>query len=162
MATLWTIGDVIPDIIIDENSEDGLETTSHPVQQGANISDHAYSKPKTVKISLLLKDEETYTKLLKLQTDRTLNKLVSPKRIWDNMILDNISRTVDAKSFNVVSLTAELKEIIIVKVETTSVPPSANHKDGGKKTGGVANAGAKTPSKVTEPKKKSALRTMFG
>ena len=35
---------------LEENSTDELEITEHPVQRGANITDHAYLKPSTVTI----------------------------------------------------------------------------------------------------------------
>lgn len=161
MATLWSIGEIIPDIVIDETVEDSLEITSHPVQQGASISDHAFKKPITVKISLQFASFELYDKLLKLQNDRTLSKLTTPNRIYNNMILEGLTRTTDSKTFNIISVTANLREIIIVEVKTTSVPPSANHKNS-KKTGATENSGAKNTQPVAEPKKKSALRTLFG
>ena len=43
-------GILIPDVVIEEQHTDTLIVTTHPVQQGANISDHAYRMPAVVTV----------------------------------------------------------------------------------------------------------------
>jgi len=42
------IGNLLPQVTLQEVHRDTLEITDHPVQQGATISDHAYSRPAEV------------------------------------------------------------------------------------------------------------------
>ena len=39
------IGGIIPDVILEEHTQDTLVITDHPVEYGATISDHAYKAP---------------------------------------------------------------------------------------------------------------------
>ena len=41
-------------VTISENTIDAIEITQQPVQQGANIADHAFKKPTTLSIQILL------------------------------------------------------------------------------------------------------------
>jgi hypothetical protein len=41
-----SIGSIIPDVTIEENFEDRLQVTSHPVATGSPIQDHAYREPR--------------------------------------------------------------------------------------------------------------------
>lgn len=41
-----SIGTIIPDVTIEENFEDRLQVTSHPVATGSPIQDHAYREPR--------------------------------------------------------------------------------------------------------------------
>lgn len=45
-----SIGGVTFDVVVEEQHEDTLEITEHPVEHGANISDHAFMKPASVTI----------------------------------------------------------------------------------------------------------------
>ena len=134
-------------VVIDETASDDLEITQHPVQEGAAITDHAYKKPVNLNISMIFSDEtqplaEIYANLLKLQASRVPFDVVTGKRIYKNMLMKSLGNTTDDKTENILSVTCSLQEIILVKVETTSVPPRARQKMSGK-TGATKNAGAK-------------------
>lgn len=164
MAVIRSLGAIIPNITIEENHEDTLEITSHPVQQGASISDHAYKNPATLKVRYGFNTDikTVYEKFLKLQKDATLVDVVTGKRNYKNMLIKSLSTTSDNKTNEVLFITADLTEVIIVSTQTGSVPPRARQKDAGK-TGQTAKAGTKQ-AKTTEPdaKKQSALSTLFG
>lgn len=163
MAIIRSLGGIIPNITIEENHEDTLEITSHPVQQGAAISDHAYKNPSTLKVVYAFNADikVTYDKFLKLQTDATLVDVITGKRDYKNMLIKSVSTTTDMKTNSVLFITCDLVEVIIVSTQTGSVPPRARQKHAGK-TGGTDKAGTKQAATVTEPKKKSALATLFG
>lgn len=159
------IGGFIASVVIDERAEDSLEITQHPVQIGAAITDHAYKKPSTVAINMLFDDKgsplaETYQKLLKLQSDRIPFDVITGKRAYKNMLLKSLSNTTDAANENILSISCDLQEIILVRTEIINSPVRANQKKAAK-TGATKNAGAKTTTPVATPKKKSALRELF-
>jgi hypothetical protein len=142
------LGNIIPDLVISESTIDSWEVTAHPVQQGASISDHKYRKPISLKLSMMFKAgstsdlSTTYKKLLDLQASTALFDVMTPKRIYNNMQLISLSSTTDQHTENVLSISGELREVIIVDVVVTNVPPRAKHKNA-KKTGGTAKTGAK-------------------
>ena len=151
-----SIGGLYPDVIIEESHEDSLEITSHPVEQGANISDHAFKKPKTLTIRGGVSDsslaegakpsQEFYEKLLELQDKREPFDIVTGKRQYKNMLLETLSVITDQNTENCLMFTAQCREIIIVKTEVTSVPPRKNHAKPGK-TGATTDAGQKQAQK---------------
>lgn len=159
------IGPFTATVTVEEIASDDLEITQHPVQQGAAITDHAYVKPATVSIRILFNDAdaplaETYAKLLKLQASREPFDVVTGKRAYKNMLFKSLGQTNDAQTENILSISAELQEIFIVQVETTSVPPRRNQSNPGK-TGATENAGQKNAQPAPE-KNRSALRTLSG
>lgn len=143
--------------VVEEVGTDELEITKHPVQEGAQISDHAYVKAADLKIKALFDDEllplnEIYKKLLELQASRILFDVVTGKRLYKNMLMKSLSQTTDADNENILSVSFSLEEIIIVQVEVTTVPPRAKQANPAR-TGGTQNAGAKS-AKVVENKPK--------
>lgn len=161
------IGTIIPDLIIEESTTDAIELTSHPVQNGAAITDHKYRKPTTLKLTMMQGGDTQadlstkYQALLDLQNGTTLFDVTTPKRIYKNMQIKTLSCNTDKNTENILSVTAELQEVIIVSVTVTNVPARNNQKEP-QKTGATENAGTKQATEETSPKRKSALSTLFG
>jgi hypothetical protein len=159
------IGEFQATVTIDENAQDDLEITSHPVQRGAAISDHAYLKPSTLSIKCIFAPfftplSEVYEKFLSLQASREPFDVVTGKRIYKNMLLKSVSQTTDKDSELVLSVDVSLQQVIIVDVQLTTVPPRAKQKSPAK-TGATTKVGEKKAVDVTtkneKPRKKSAL-----
>lgn len=121
-------------VTISENTTDKLTITKQPVQQGAMISDHAFSEPVSLSIQMRFSDNasqnlnQIYASLQALQkpvppatlTPFTVN---TPKRSYPNMLLTTLGCTTDKQTENVLAITATFEEVIIVPVTTTTVPP---------------------------------------
>lgn len=160
-----SIGPFNATVTLEEIASDDLEITQHPVQQGATITDHAYLKPATVSIKIMFNAAdaplaETYAKLRQLQASREPFDVVTGKRAYKNMLFKSLGQTNDAQTENVLSISAELQEIFIVQVETTTVPPRKQQANPGK-TGTTENAGQKSAQPAPE-RNRSALRTLAG
>ena len=160
-----SIGPFNATVTLEEIASDDLEITQHPVQQGATITDHAYLKPATVSIKIMFNAAdaplaETYAKLRQLQASREPFDVVTGKRAYKNMLFKSLGQTNDAQTENVLSISAELQEIFIVQVETTTVPPRRQQANPGK-TGATENAGQKSAQPAPE-RNRSALRTLAG
>ena len=169
-----SIGEIEPDLVIEEVTSDTYEVTSHPVQSGASINDHKYRKPITLKITMMQSNdftmsiEEKYKELLDLQDSSEPFDVTTPKRIYKNMIIKSLGVTTDRNTENVLSVSLELQEVIIVDVTVTNVPARKKQKKAGK-TGKTEKGGtkiAKSPSTTgadaLSTKKKSALASLFG
>lgn len=165
------IGDFDAYLCVDETSTDDLEITQHPVQQGAAINDHAFLKPASLTIRAQFNEfdsgmplDELYRKLLELQSSREPFDVVTGKRLYKNMLMKSLSVTTDQYTDNVLSITAQLQEIIIVNVETVTVPPRARQAQPAR-TGATERAGQKKAQPVAEqdqPRARSALATIAG
>lgn len=148
------IGAFSATVTIDEQSQDDLEITSHPVQRGAAISDHAYRKPATLTVKCAFGDDskpliEIYSDLLKYQNAREPFDVVTGKRLYKNMLLKGLAQTTDAKTENILSITASLQEVVIVEVRATTVPPRARQARPGV-TGATQKVGEKKAVVVTK------------
>lgn len=153
-------------VTTNEDASDDLEITSHPVQQGAPITDHAFKLPSQVGIRILVNDNdvplsESYEKLLKLQTDRIPMKLVTGKKTYTNMLLKSVKQTTDRNTENVLALSLSLQEIIIVEVTSTLVPPRSKQKKAGS-TGATEKGGRKSILKTGEEAGSKFLTTLKG
>lgn len=160
-----SIGPFNATVTLEEIASDDLEITQHPVQQGAAITDHAYLKPATVSIKIMFNAAdaplaETYAKLRQLQASREPFDVVTGKRVYKNMLFKSLGQTNDAQTENILSISAELQEVFIVQVETTTVPPRKRQANPGK-TGATENAGQKSAQPAPE-RNRSALRTLAG
>lgn len=157
-------------ITINESTADALEITQQPVQQGATITDHAFLKPTTLSVQIRFAQagltdafsaslqsaifgnsstnsangslSETYQKLLDLQSSLAPFSIITPKRVYNNMLFQTLGVTTDKQTENVLAVSATFLQIIIVSVTTTLVPRSKLRNAG--KHGGTQNAGKKS------------------
>jgi len=141
------IGPFKATVTIEEVANDELEITSHPVQQGANITDHAYMKAAQLTVRCMYNDEpsklvEVYDSLRKLQSDRIPMKVVTGKRTYRNMLIKTLGAITDSATENVLQITFNLQELFLTALEVVSVPPRARQAQADK-TGATENAGKK-------------------
>ena len=144
------LGTVIPNVVVTEEHSDELTVTDHPVEQGASVTDHAFKQPATVTlrmgfsqsgVSLLgavsalvqggspigLSPQDIYAQLLTLQASRQPINVVTGKRMYSSMLVRTLSTTTTEETENALVITAGLRQIIIVQVQTTTLAPQANH-----------------------------------
>ena len=179
------IGELYPDIILEEAHNSSVEITNHPVEDGADISDHARVTPKRITLRGGVSDspssalgfidwvsglagggvqssrsQEFFEKLLQLQERLEPFDIMTRRKFYQNMLITSLAINDDSGSGGALIFSAECKEIIIVNTELTSVPPRA-HQSEPNRTGGVANSGNKQAEQREDPKKGSALYEMF-
>lgn len=131
------IGDIKLSVVLTENTTDKLTITKQPVQQGASISDHSYKEPTAFSMTAYFKDNsfnlanlfgsgnglsKLYQELQDLQNSREPFTVVTPKRIYNNMLMGTLSQTTDKSTENCLSITMSFEEVIIVNVSTSTIP----------------------------------------
>lgn len=161
-----TIGGYFFDAVFSTGHSTHLNITSHPVQLGANISDHAYMEPARITVDLGMSDahlslvsgqfstaasrsKAAYEALVKLQSDRKPFTVVTRLSSYDNILLEDLSSTEDNKSYNGLRATATLRQIIMVSVPTLN-KISARPQTTGKTP--LGNIPAVTPKETTASK----------
>lgn len=158
-----SIGTLVPTVITKEGHTHRLNITSHPVERGANISDHAYVEPAEVTMecgfagggSLLdftdtrnwqigegLTPAETLDSLIKLQESALPITVVTSKRTYNNMLITSLTFSTEQKTRHVLTCSLVLKQILIADSKQVSVAPKGRMA-AGTSTSEVHNAGTK-------------------
>lgn len=164
-----SIDNIFPDVAIEERHLDELEITSHPVEQGAAISDHAFKRP----VELIMRVgwsnsssfatfftgsvRDIYQQLLDLQARREPFDVVTGKRAYSNMLLRALLVTTDKDSENTLMVEASFQEVIVVNTQTALLAPIASQALP-QKTASPVNTGTVQPKQVNQ----SILSTIFG
>lgn len=152
--TKRAIGPFTDYVCIEEDSRDELEITQHPVQRGAEITDHAYLKPSTVSIRFIYVPnitatplDQLYQQLLDLQASREPFSIVTGKRVYQNMLFRGINVTTDLTKENILSVIGDFQQIILVDIEQTNVPQQSQQQIP-QKTNSTSNLGDKKATPV--------------
>ena len=155
LRPLRSLGGLSFDVVVSEEHEDTLTIAKHPVEQGANISDHAYRNPCKVVIRGASSESPyglpvwdpynatLYNALLALQNAREPFDIVTGKRKYGNMLLEKLTVTTTPDSEHALMVTAECREVIIVRTQVIAVPAEPGRHRNPAKTGGTANKGQK-------------------
>ncbi len=129
------IGTILPDVVVEELHRDELVITSHPVETGAPISDHAFKLPQEVEIRCGWSNssagfvgyvELVYNELLALQQSRVPFTVFTGKRVYQDMLIRSLQVTTDETSEWALMVTAGLQQVIIANTATTSQTANAS------------------------------------
>lgn len=132
-------GRFVPDATIEEHHDDELVITEHPVEQGAEITDHSYKRPVRLTLRVGWSNsspralgnpiyiDAIYAQFLALQASRIPFTILTGKRaVYTNMLARRVSVTTDEKTENALMMTIECQEIIIATTQILTVPPTAS------------------------------------
>jgi len=145
------IGGIPIQVTIEEIATDTLEVTDHPVELGAQITDHSFKRPSEIIMrcgwsnssvgaalgaveslfssgSLSGSDfvHSVYSQLIGLQEKRRPFLLVSSMKQYPNMLIRSISLTRDKDTSQALMVTATMREVIIVSTQSATLAPIAN------------------------------------
>jgi hypothetical protein len=129
-----------------ERHNDQLQITDHPVEIGAQISDHAFVRPMHVDLEIVYGETWTesikdfYAKFLTLQSSRELFNIVTGKRAYSNMLVEHLESSTDKRTENILILTLRCRQVIIVETRTTQ--PSKDKQANPGKTAAPTNKGS--------------------
>ena len=121
---------------IDHTSK--LSITQHPVQTGANISDHAFLEPKELAIEIGMSDVardlvagqfsgtwsrsvKAYEILRELQSARIPLDVLTRLGLYKNMLIETISAPDDYRTLYGLKATITMREILVATVQTVKV-----------------------------------------
>lgn len=167
LKPLRSIGNIVPDVVIEEAHNDVVQVTEHPVEKGAEINDHAFKRPAELIIfcgwsqsspsnsNLLIANpigefisgpeyiKEAYKTLLSYQAAREPLEVFTGKRTYSNMLIVGLTTVTDRRSEYILAVYVRLREVIIVETSATTIPPKAQQALP-QATQPPANAGSKT------------------
>lgn len=159
---------IIPDVTISETHTDTVTVTSHPVDVGAAISDHAYKDQAIITcvfgwsdssrlVNSLLDGSilkgiesvnEVYDKLLELQTARMPIRLSTSKRVYPNVLITKVTTSTTSDTENSALIEVEFKEIIVATAKTVTLA-SIKQKNPGR-TAGTRQGGQRNPYSASQ------------
>ncbi len=133
----FSFGDIVPDIVVEEDLYDELAITQHPVEQGAAITDHAFKQPPAIVMRYGFSNSgeksggdknyvtRVYSAFLKLQLSRVPFTINTLRRAYKNMLINSLSVKVDEKTRYALFIEARARQIQLVQTAIVSVPPRA-------------------------------------
>lgn len=160
-----TVSTVTLDCTLIEEHSSEVELTDHPVERGADITDHKRSKPRALKLTGIISNtpvelgslalgprgraEDAWAALKEIQAGDELIDVFTTLESYSNMQIVSLHVPRDAKRGNVLEVTIDLREVIQVDSETVAVEP-----DG---AGAVKNLGRQPTPPAPEPARQSLL-----
>lgn len=145
---------VVLDASVSETHISSADITSHPVELGANITDHVHRLPDTITIQGIVSNTSTafptalpgvalinsasnlisgvsndlakkaYDDLRSLVEGKELVKVVTTLREYDSMLLENLSVTRDAENADCLNFTMTARQVRIITTSTKEAIPS--------------------------------------
>jgi hypothetical protein len=112
-------------VVVDEDHEDDLQITTHPVQMGVVVHDHAFKQPATVRCRMgwsngyafdinLSNVRQVYEDILRLQARRLPFMVFTGKRVYENMLVASLRTHTDQKLEYTLMADVEFREIVMV------------------------------------------------
>lgn len=153
------------DATLDVNLRHSMTVTSFPVEDGADISDHAQEQPASVTIRSLVsatplrifsfnpiigdaRPRAALEIMLELQAKSELVRIVTDLKTYDNMALISFDAPRRADTKNALLFTAVFQEVIVVSSQVVTLPPEVakKHTADGPENGGKAGTPPAPPS----------------
>ena len=149
------------DGVMSTEIQEQLTITSHPVQSGANISDHAYREPTHITMEVFMSDAmasrqpgqfnsffnksvSAYQRLLDLQRSRIPMVVHTRLGTYQNMLIESISAPDDASTMNGLRCTVAMREVLVATVATVKVSARQWTTDSATKRGPVQPGGVRS------------------
>lgn len=167
ILTLGFAGLSFDAVLVQDHTSD-LEVTDNPVETGVSVSDHAYLKPKVVKMTVGVSNtplrvrqndpfsdlgenrvRRAYELLLDLQKKAEPFDVVTGLKLYSNMVVKSLSSRQEGPRDNAIKFEVTLREVIIVSTQIVTYPPrksGATHQQASRKTEGGEKQG-KDPEK---------------
>lgn len=141
------IGSLTIDATLSEEHSSEAEVTDHPIEQGADVSDHKRVKPNQIRINGVVSNTplaflnfnsgdravDAWGQLLFLQHEQKLLTVVTTLNTFENMAIVSLTAPRDAKRGHMLEFTAVLREIFTaesqnVKADNAAAKPTAQGK----------------------------------
>jgi hypothetical protein len=158
VAAYRAINNIVAMVTVEEDHDDELVITEHPVEYGAAITDHSYKRPSEVRIRVgwsqsagvsrigdyqVSDVKATYEELLALQQSRNPFDLYTGKKYYNNMLVAGIRVHTDARFEYSFIADITLKQILLVSTQTLSGAQNVKNPENDAQNGYTAEVGGK-------------------
>lgn len=184
------IGNVILDATLSEMHRKTNNITSHPIEEGANVTDHIQQLPDEIELVGMVSDfpvywgasltarspivndpelgrvfrsKKAYLELERIMADGELVDVVTTFKTYENMAITSLTVPKDAGSGNDARMTISLKEVVRVESKEVAAPEPETGADASPvKRGKVTPKDAATESPGTETKANTLADSFAG
>jgi hypothetical protein len=128
------IGGFIADVTVEEIHTDLVEITENPVEQGADVTDHAFVKQPNLLIRAGWSNSspqaggdpnyvtDTYQQFQDLQAGRQPFDIITGKRSYSNMLILRLQVRTDETAEDALMMECECRQVNLVNTQTVTVP----------------------------------------
>jgi len=187
--TKGSVGLVEFDATLSETHNKSVQLTDHPVEAGADITDHVRRQPEEISINGIvsntpivflasifaaspIKDDLTrpsdraglaYAELKRLMDDGEVVDVITTLREYENMVITSMSVERSAATGNVLNASLSLREIVLVETETVEAPqPVTKANEKSKPVGKQVTTPAPPPVEAKSSALVTGLSALFG
>jgi len=183
LQRFWILGGLTPDFAFDavlsEEHSQAATITTDPVETGFALSDHIYHEPDRLTVEIAVSDYALHPSTddpFASSTSRSMKafdliskvkragepiSVVTGLKLYDNMMILNISCRQDAATASALIARVEFEQVTIANTRTVTVPPRKPGKptrQGAKKV----DSGTQTATDPDANKRKSVLLSVLG
>jgi hypothetical protein len=123
--------DIRAQVVVSEDADDDLQITQIPVEQSAQISDHAFRQPSDLRIQMGWSNafafsqnfslQQIYEQILQLQASRIPFTVYTARRVYNNMLVASLRTHTDARMAFTFMCDISFKEVVLVNTSVVSV-----------------------------------------
>lgn len=136
------------DAVVSEQHTLSNKITDHPVEQGANVSDHSRPDPRRVTLQCVHTNtplsgadgsdraREMWLRFVRLHESPQLIAVDTIRDTYTSMAVESVSTTVDVKSAQAFVFTVVLKQIRVVQNKFVQIKPTKDTRGQGNKKKG--------------------------
>lgn len=182
----WILGGLTPDFAFDavirESHTQEQVIPEEPVETGVVLSDHAYLRPARLSIEAAVSDiafhpgdpdgddpfasstsrsVKAFDMILKLQASATPFSVQTGLKLYDNMMIVNLTTDQEAATSSALIFRAELQRVTPASTQTVTYPPRKPGKPAHQGANKVDN-GQQTATNPEATKRKSVLLSITG
>lgn len=188
IRTKKSIGGIELDAFLTESHENVVTLTKNPVEMGANITDHAIIEPKRIVIVAEVTDSPlgtaaftqiidnitglfsssqnktrsntAYNAILQLQELREPLQVQTKLKLYQNMIITNLSVSQDKDTSRMVSMRIAMEEVLITESKLVTLSENLLPGPVAEKAAPATDTGRKELLKPTDSVNKSVLKSV--
>ena len=173
------IGNIQLDVATQETHNARSYTTTNPVEDGVDITDHVRLMPLEITLTGVISDTpsvfnliknpslsttnfvttilgtskrsiDAYNKIMELRKSRTPFTVITNLNVYDDMILEDFTVERNAYTANAIHFTAKMKQIKIVGTNIIDLPPARIGSSVNKIAQSTQNLGSRTTNLLSE------------
>jgi hypothetical protein len=191
IRTTKSIGAIELDAVLTETHSNQVRLTKNPVELGADITDHAVIEPKRLNIVAQVSDtplgtaafgqivdlvtglfgtstsqnitrsNAAYNAMVQLMEQREPIQVQTKLRLYENMVITNLSTPQDKDSSRIALMTIALEEVLITQSQIVSLEPAQLEEGSPREQGSSADKkGRQEPVTPNETTNKSVLKSV--
>lgn len=192
IRTKKSIGGIELDAVLTETHNNQVRVTKNPIELGADITDHAVIEPKRLNIVAQVSDtplgtaalgqivdlatglfgtsttqnitrsNAAYNAMVQLMEQREPIEVQTKLKLYENMIITNLSTAQDKNSSRIVSMTLNLEEVLITESQIVKLDAAQLEKGSVREQGTSAEKkGRQEPVTSNETTNKSVLKSVI-